>query len=339
MRRFLSATIPLLFLAAVGCGQKSSPEVVVYCALDREFSEPILEEFTRRTGIHVRVKYDTESTKSVGLAEQIIEEMARPRCDLFWNNEVLHTIRLARAGALEAYVSPVGEAYPEEYRSAEHLWYGFAARARVMLVNRAVVTREETPTRLEELANYRWHAKAGMAKPLFGTTATFVACLYVTLGPERAENLLDSLHSNDIAILSGNKQVAVDVGAGLLSLGLTDTDDALAELREDRPVEAVFLDQGPADMGILLIPNTLALIKGSEHPEEARQLLEYLLSPEVEGALAEGPSGQIPLHPGTVAKPPLPIPEGAKRMAVDFEAAALEWDRVREFVKKEFTIP
>jgi hypothetical protein len=43
-------------------------EVVVYTALDRQFSEPILSEFTAKTGIEARAVYDTESTKTVGLA-------------------------------------------------------------------------------------------------------------------------------------------------------------------------------------------------------------------------------------------------------------------------------
>ncbi|MFO0948593.1 MAG: extracellular solute-binding protein [Planctomycetota bacterium] len=337
----MSRTLVVLWIAVVcviaGCAPKS-PEVVVYCALDREFSEPILDKFEQRTGIRVRVKYDTESTKSVALAAQILEEMPRPRCDLFWNNEILHTIRLARAGALQPYVSPMGASYPAEYRSSENLWYGFAARARIMLVNRAMVTKDETPTRLVELTEHRWFDKAAMAKPLFGTTATYVASLYVVLGQAKTESLMRALRVNGVEVLSGNKQVAVDVGAGVRAFGLTDTDDALAEIRENRPVDVIFLDQGSDDTGILLIPNTLALIKGGEHPEEAKQLLEYLLSPEVESALAEGPSGQYPLNPSTKAQPPLPLPEGAKRMAVDFEAAASEWERVGRFVKEEFTV-
>ena len=96
-------------IALSGCRQnkeEQQPEVIVYTALDREFSEPIFEEFTKKTGIAVRAKYDAESTKTVGLTEAILSERARPRCDLFWNNEVINTIRLERAGLLRPYKSP-----------------------------------------------------------------------------------------------------------------------------------------------------------------------------------------------------------------------------------------
>ncbi|MEM8866586.1 MAG: hypothetical protein AAGF31_13675, partial [Planctomycetota bacterium] len=72
-----------------GCGEPAPQEVVVYTALDEEFSKPIFDAFTRQTGIEVRARFDTESTKTVGLAEAIRAERDRPRCDLFWNNEAL----------------------------------------------------------------------------------------------------------------------------------------------------------------------------------------------------------------------------------------------------------
>src|SRR5262245_6154809 len=101
-------------VAVSGCSRKEAaqPEVVVYTALDREFSAPIFDEFTKKTVIAVRAKYDAESTKTVGLVEAIISERARPRCDLFWNNEIINTLRLERAGLLRPYDSPAAAAFP-----------------------------------------------------------------------------------------------------------------------------------------------------------------------------------------------------------------------------------
>src|SRR5947207_1919885 len=90
---------PLLF--AAGCSFESSDEVVVYSALDREFSEPILERFTRESGVTTLPKYDLESAKTVGLTMAIIAEANRPRCDVFWNNEILNTLRLKDKGLLD----------------------------------------------------------------------------------------------------------------------------------------------------------------------------------------------------------------------------------------------
>jgi iron(III) transport system substrate-binding protein len=257
----LAALAGLALLGVGGCQTKPANEVVVYCALDRQFSEPILEQFEKETGIAVRAKYDIESTKSVGLAEQILRERRRPRCDVFWNNEALNTVRLAKAGALAPYASPVGREYPEAVRSAEDLWHGFAARARILIVNTELVAESDVPKRLEELTDPRWRGKVGIAKPLFGTTATHVAALFAVLGPDAAKELLGRLKANEVRILPGNKQVAVEVGAGSLAMGLTDTDDALAEVRARRPVRIVFIGNDPDGLGVMLIPNTVSLVR------------------------------------------------------------------------------
>ena len=77
--------------------------MVVYSSLDREFSDPVLKDLARDVGVTLRPKYDVESTKTVGLVNTIIAESVRPRCDLFWNNEILNTIRLKRKGLLQPY--------------------------------------------------------------------------------------------------------------------------------------------------------------------------------------------------------------------------------------------
>jgi iron(III) transport system substrate-binding protein len=284
-------------------------------------------------------KFDTESTKTVGLAEQILRERARPRCDVFWNNEVLHTVRLAQAGVLQAYASPEAAQYPASARAADNRWFGFAARVRVLLVNSQRVAPSDEPKRIEELTLPRWRGQVGIAKPLFGTTATHVACLFVALGPEKAKALLRNLKANDIRVLPGNKHVAVQVGSGELAMGLTDTDDALAEVRAKRPVRLVYLDHGPDELGLLLLPNTVSVIQGAPQEANARRLVDFLLSRQVEKELARGESGQVPLHAGSQAPAELGIPVDARYLAVDYSRVAAIWDEAMDFVKDEFTAP
>lgn len=337
-RRGLPACWLLAFcLALPGCWTKSGPEVVVYTALDREFSEPIFGDFEAATGIDVREKFDTEATKTVGLAQAIIEEAARPRCDLFWNNEILNTLRLEEQGLLDAYHPPIAESYPAMYRSPEGTWHGFAGRARVLIVNTELVAEGERPASIHDLADEKWRGKAGIAKPLFGTTATHAACLFAHWGAEEAKAYFRKLKANDVAILSGNKQIALSVAAGRLAFGLTDTDDAIIELEKGMPVAIVYPDQGEDGLGTLFIPNTLAIIRGGPNPQAARQLVDYLLSPEAEAKLAAGPSAQIPLGPKVDVKVQVETPETVKAMKVDFDAAAEKWDTAAKFLRDELT--
>jgi iron(III) transport system substrate-binding protein len=345
--RSISASLPLFSLFAPvlflvcpllsGCWSASDSEVVVYTAQDAEFAEPIFKEFAARNAIAVLPKYDAESTKTVGLVTTLIEERGRPRADVFWNNEILNTIRLEKLGLLESFSPEIAASYPAMYRAGNGDWHGFAARARILIVNTKLVTPAERPRSIEDLTDPKWRGRTGIAKPLFGSTATHAACLFAVWGDERAEAFFKRLNANRIQVLGGNKQVAVAVSNGQLAFGMTDTDDALEEIRSGQSVEIVYPDQGSNGLGTLFIPNALAIMKGCPHPAAARRMIEYLLSPEVEAKLAVGPSAQIPLNPKVAVKPKVETPQTIKAMKVDFPAAADKWDTAAKFLRDEFT--
>lgn len=320
-----------------GCGPEVPREVIVYTALDREFSEPIFDRFTANTGIIVRPKYDTESTKTVGLTQAILAERARPRCDLFWNNEILNTLRLEREGLLRPYNSPAAQGYPPEFRSPQGLWYGFAARARVLIVNTNQVAEARRPKSICDLIDPQWYDRVAIAKPLFGTTATHAACLFEVWGDDAAEKFFRAIKRN-AQIVAGNKQVARSVASGEFAFGLTDTDDAVIEVEAGMPVAIIYPDQAEGGLGTLFIPNTLALVKDSPNGEEAEQLVDWLLSAEVERLLADGPSAQIPLRPGVPASKRVKTPDQVRAMQVDFPAAAAHWDTAARFLQAEFAV-
>lgn len=334
----------LLFALAAGLvagcwSGGDQPEVVVYTALDSEFSQPIFDDFTRQTGIRVLAKFDTESTKTVGLTQALIAESGRPRCDVFWNNEILNTLRLEARGLLDGWHPAAAAGWPAMYRSPQGTWYGFAARARVLVVNTRLVAADEMPDSIYDLLDPKYKGRIGIAKPLFGTTATHAACLFAVLGEDRARDFFDALKGNDVQILSGNKQVALAAAAGQIVLGLTDTDDAIIEVERGMPVEIVYPDRGADQLGTLFIPNTLAVIKDCPHPEAARRLVDYLLAPAVEERLAAGPSAQIPLGPNAAARPRVETPATVKAMPVDFARAAALWQTTADFLREHFTGP
>jgi iron(III) transport system substrate-binding protein len=323
----------LIFLT--GCWSAPQRQVVVYTALDREFSEPILRDFEQQTGIQVLAKYDVESTKTVGLVNAIIQERNRPRCDLFWNNEILHTLRLEKLGMLDRYESPRSEDFPSAYRSPEGAWHGFAARLRVLLVNTDLVPAENRPNSILDLADPQWKGRVGIAKPLFGMTATHAAVLFDTWGDQQAREFFRQLRGN-AQILAGNKQVALAVSSGQIAFGWTDTDDAIIERDKGMPVEIIYPDQGEGQLGALFIPNTLALIKGSAHGREARELLDFLLSAEVEVRLATGESAQFPLNRSVDVPSRAQGDQPIRHMEVDFVSAADRWESVAEFLREVF---
>src|SRR5215203_5848130 len=116
---------PLLLLPAflpAGCNRsdskQSAPTLVLYTSVDEPVFKPILAEFEAKTGIKVLVQTDTEATKSAGLAARLEAERDKPRADVWWGNEVFHTIRLAEAGVLAPYASPAAKEVPAKFKDA-----------------------------------------------------------------------------------------------------------------------------------------------------------------------------------------------------------------------------
>jgi iron(III) transport system substrate-binding protein len=347
MSRF--AVFVAIALALPGCN-KAEPRVVLYCAQDQEFAEPHFETFHQRTGPIITPKYDTEAKKTVGLLTELINEKQRPRCDVFWNNESIGTVRLRKLGLLQPYESPAAKPYPASAKSPDHTWYAFAQRARILLINTKLVPEKDRPRGLLDLTDPRWRGRVAMAVPLYGTTASQAACLFDVLGPEKAKEYYRGLKANGVQLAPGNKQVAEWVGegqsptGGAVAVGVTDTDDAMAEVEKGKPVTILFPDQANAKdgrLGTLFLPNTLCIIKGGPNPEGARKLVDFLLSPAIETALAEGESHQIPLNPEVMAKlPPALAPaKDAKAMQVDWDKAAEHWEEAAKFLAAEFGEP
>jgi iron(III) transport system substrate-binding protein len=132
--------------------------------------------------------------------------------------------------------------------------------------------------------------------------------------------------------------VAIAVAEGQLAFGLTDTDDAITMIDESKPVAIVYPDSRADQMGTLFIPNTLSLVKGAPNPDAGKQLMEYLLSAEVEAALATGPSAQIPLNREVNVAIRVKTPKEIHAMDVDFAAAATAFAVAGKHLEKHFLV-
>jgi iron(III) transport system substrate-binding protein len=331
-----------LMVSLAGCLPQADNEVIVLSALDREFSQPVLSDAASELDLTIRPKFDQESNKTIGLATEIIQHRQRPTADVFWNNEVLHTIRLQRLGLLESHQPPRATAFPKSYRSPAGYWHGFAGRARVLIVNTKLLPdSKQWPDSIYDFADSKWKGRCTIARPTFGTTATHAAVLIATLGQERGTDLLKTIASN-ATFQGGNKQVAQKVASGQFAFGMTDTDDAMIEYEQGQPVAIVFPDQGDDQMGTLMIPNTLAIIKNGPNTERAKRLVDRLLQTDIEQRLAAGKSAQCPLatelagawrvQQGWLKNKGPRESQELKMMAVDFEQAAAVWDEMKQFL-------
>lgn len=319
----LGLLAPLALLLAAGCGKPY--DVVIYCACDQIDSEPILREFEQQSGLRVRMEFDTEASKTVGLVKRIRKEKDRPRCDVFWNNEIAHTVALADDGFLAEYDSPSAAGIPETFRDPQRRWTGFAARARVFIVNTDLVKDLASVHDMWDLVDPKWEGKTAMAAPRTGTTLTHAVALFTTIGEEKTLEYFRAVKER-CRLTGGNAQVMKLVRDGEMAWGWTDTDDYNRARVDGYPVAMVFPDAGEGELGTLFIPNTVAVLKDAPNAENARRLVDYLLSVEVERKLAKLDGAQIPLHASLKGEEhQLPI-TGFRAMEVDYRrvGAAME---------------
>src|SRR5436190_23142429 len=108
----------ILLLAVVvnSCRSASSNTVVVYVSEDQVFSEPILKEFERETGVTVKSVFDTEESKSTGVTNRLIAEKDNPQADVYWANEPVRADALKQRGVASAYDSPSDEALADQFK-------------------------------------------------------------------------------------------------------------------------------------------------------------------------------------------------------------------------------
>ncbi len=305
--------------------------VVLYCSTDDVIARPILDDFERETGIHVKAEFDTEASKTVGLANRLKLERATPRCDVFWNNEILQTVRLADDGVFEPYASPSAADIPVEFKDPGGRWTGFAARPRILIVSTdaKMWPDADRPKSMDDLVDAKWKGRAVLAQPLSGTTMTHAIVLMSVLGKDRALKWFNGLFANRCMFPVGNGPAASAVGLQQAAFGFCDIDDFHEVEHKGQPVAVVYPDQGPGKVGTLLLPNTAALVKGGPRPDLGRKLIDFLLSKKVEQRLAESDASQVPLRPD------VPRPAHVKVPPTDFRAMKVDWqDAAKDYDAK-----
>ena len=255
----------VLLVLLVGCGSKRD-SLTIYTSQDQVYAEPILRDFEKQSGIKIRAIYDSEAVKTVGLVNRLIFEKNNPQCDLFWNNEELRTRQLATKGVLNTSMRIEA----------------FGTRTRQWVWNTNQISMASIPKNLFTLTNAHWRSKVAIALPLFGSTSTHFQILRQKWGKERWEQWCRGLIANDVITVDGNSVVVQLVGRGEVALGITDSDDIRAGLKNQLPIAGKSIVEDG-----FIIRNSIGYIAGSPFQNLSKRLAEYLQSNSVKDSLIE----------------------------------------------------
>src|SRR6266542_1437490 len=250
MRKAIGVVVALALIPILtSCRPTSSRTVVVYVSEDQVFSEPILKDFERETGITVKSVFDTEESKSTGVMNRLIAERDNPQADVYWANEPVRADLLKQRGVSTPYISHSAEGIADQFKDPDHYWTGFSARARLLLVNTKSTIK---PAGVMAYNDPSAKGRAAIANPLFGTTTDYVAALFTMWGDERGRTFMNEMKNNGVKITTSNGESADFVAAGQVDFSLVDSDDAVNRKKQGKPVEIVYPDQDPNGLGVLI---------------------------------------------------------------------------------------
>ena len=154
MRKIL---IPLFALAAslaTTAPAHAAGEVNLYSYRQPFLIQPMLDEFTKQTGIAVNVVFAKK-----GMVEKIKAAGANNPADAVLTVDVGRLDALHQAGLLEPVDSAIlDETIPAHLRHPEGFWFGLTTRARLALVSRDRVKPDELET-LADLADPRFRGR------------------------------------------------------------------------------------------------------------------------------------------------------------------------------------
>lgn len=313
-RRFLAAVASASVLAALAaCGGASGAEqedeldtskLVVYSGRNESLVGPLLEQFQKDTGIQTSVRYGNTAQ----LAAQLLEEGDRTQADVYFSQDAGALGALDKAGALQELSGDLLNRVQAKYRSNDNRWVGVSARARVIVYDSRKLAAEQVPDSVHDLTDPRWKGKIGVA-PSNASFEAFVTAMRVLEGDDRARRWLEGMRANDVQLYDNNVNILDAVEGGRLELGLINHYYWYEEVAEKGAAgvhtKLKFLANG--DPGALVNVAGVGVLVGSDHANEARTFVDYLLSKRAQQYFAEE-TKEYPLIggvPTTDGLPPL----------------------------------
>ncbi|MEY4434936.1 MAG: hypothetical protein RIR16_976 [Actinomycetota bacterium] len=202
-----------------GCAKETTPAtgeqtLTIYSGRSEELVAPLYEQFTEETGIAVEVRY----AGSAELAAQILEEGDNVQADVFFSQDAGALGALTEAGAFKTLNSDITDLVEAKYRATDNSWVGVSGRSRVIAYNPELISEDELPASVLDLANPEWKGKVGIA-PSNASFQSFVTALRVLKGEKVATEWLAAMKENAV-LYEKNDQIIVAINDGKLATGL-----------------------------------------------------------------------------------------------------------------------
>lgn len=292
----------LVALAAATGGPATAQDNTLNLYTARHYStdEALYANFTKATGIKVNRIEGGEDA----LFERIKAEGANSPADVFLTVDAGRLWRADQAGIFEPVKSPLlDKRIPAQYRDPEGRWFGFSARARVIVYNKAAVKPGEIEN-YEDFADPKWKGKVCVRSSAHPYQLSLTASIIAHDGPEKADAWLKGLAANLARDPKGGDTDQIrSVAAGECDVTLTNQYYLVRLMRSQKPEDRAVVEKigmvwpNQGNRGAQMNVSGGGMLKNAPHKDAAVKFLEYLASDEAQRYFADG-NNEWPTVPG-----------------------------------------
>lgn len=289
IRMFMAILAMVIFIAVAG--QAFAQELVVYSGRGERLIKPVLDEFTKRTGIKITL----HSAGTVELLNKLLAEGERTPADVYLTVDAGTLERARIAGLLQPIKSDViVKNIPAGMRAADNSWVGLSLRMRVIAYNPQRVKPEEIKT-FDDLSAPKFKGRLGIRTGSNVYPQSHTAMMIAEKGEAETENFLKGIVTN-----AGDKIYPSDARAV----------EAVAKGEVDAAIVNHYyvyghLRKSPDDsktLAFVVPPKTAynisggGVLKTSKNKEAAQKLIEFMASDEGQAMFAEE-NREYPVNP------------------------------------------
>ncbi len=280
-RAFMSAivTSAAISFSAAPVQAADAQEVNLYSYRQPFLIQPMLDEFTKQTGIKVNTVYAQK-----GMLEKIRAAGANNPADAVLTVDIGRLNELKEAGLLQSVQSETLSAnIPAHLRHPDGLWFGLTIRARMVLASKERIKEGEVTT-LSGLTDPKFRNSICIRSGKHAYNVALIASVIANKGEAEAEKWLRGIKANLARKPQGNDRAqAKGIYEGVCNIALTNnyymgymaTNDKNPEQKDwANAVRVVFLDQQGGGQHVNI--SGAGVTSTAKHKENAVKLIEFL---------------------------------------------------------------
>ncbi len=313
----------LLLIGLVGCDDGRTP-LVLYSPHGRDLLALVEQTYEQ---MHPEIDVRWLDMGSQEVYDRIRSEAANPQADIWFGGPDTIFARGAAENLLQPHRPEWADNLPAESRNPQDLYFGLYEAVPILVFNREAVSAEEAPRDWEDLLDDRWQGRLIIRDPLAsGTMRTAFGLIIArsiaeTGDPDAGFEWLRRLDAQ-------TKEYVVN--PALLFEKLT-RQEGLVSIWE--LTDLLFLQQRGAPLdysfpssGTPVIDDSIGLVRGARHPEEARAFIDWVGSREALLLTAQ----QAFRLPARIDLPNSELPEWAQEARRQIRRAEVDWQMMAE---------